>query len=162
MLVYYLDTSAILKRYRIEAGTATVDELFDHSRSDEALLTSYLGALEVEAVAARLLRGRVLRRQDYQRFLNRFADDTDTNLTLYPLTNEILEASVDLIRHYALRAADAVHLESARRIRTASGMRIIYTASDHALIDAARAEGFDILDPEDTGSLQALSSFRSV
>ncbi len=63
------------------------------------------------------------------------------------MTPDILDASVDLIRRHAIRAPDAIHLESALRIRMASGMQINYTASDHDLIDAARAEGFDTLDP---------------
>ena len=55
MLVFYLDTSAILKRYRTEEGTPIVDGHYDTS-SRNLLLTSQFACLEFEAVASRALR----------------------------------------------------------------------------------------------------------
>jgi len=40
MAVFYLDTSAILKRYRTESGSPTVDDLYDRQGAHDTLLTS--------------------------------------------------------------------------------------------------------------------------
>ena len=160
MLAFYFDTSALANHYQTELATAVVNDLFLGKRLGELLVTSYLGALEIEALTVRLVRGRFLTKRTYLQILGQFARDTSTDLALYPLSTNILEGLLEIIRNHALRAPDAIHLESARHIRTASGMAVVFTASDHALKDAARAEGFDILDPEDTGSLQALNGFR--
>lgn len=47
MIVYYLDTSAVLKRYRTKKGTDVVNELYRGLTEDEALLASYLTCLDV-------------------------------------------------------------------------------------------------------------------
>ncbi len=41
MAVYYLDTSAILKRFKTEKGTDVVDALYAGVKDGEALLTSH-------------------------------------------------------------------------------------------------------------------------
>ena len=72
MSVFYLDTSAILTRYRSEQGTDVVDSIYDERftpttvnsifrgvRSD-ILVTSHFTCLEVESGAARMSRGKLL------------------------------------------------------------------------------------------------------
>lgn len=66
MAIYRLKTSALPKRYRTEQGTETVNDLFGNKLRNEVLLTSYFTALEVEAVAARALKGRLLTREAYR------------------------------------------------------------------------------------------------
>lgn len=57
MPLYYLDTSALLKRYRTENDTRVLDALFSARTRDELLITSHFTAIEVESVAARALKG---------------------------------------------------------------------------------------------------------
>ena len=40
MAVYYLETSALLKRYRTEKGTDLLDELFDSKQESEIFTTN--------------------------------------------------------------------------------------------------------------------------
>jgi predicted nucleic acid-binding protein len=53
MAVFYLDTSAALKRYKTEKGTDVVNELYQGPRAEHPLCTSHLTALEVESAAVR-------------------------------------------------------------------------------------------------------------
>src|SRR6185295_5980541 len=101
MPIYYLDTSALVKRYRAEQGTQTINELLDGQQDVEEIITSFLGSLEVEAVAARLLRGRVLNTRAYRRILGLLASDVANRVMLHPASPSILEASIDLIRLHA-------------------------------------------------------------
>ena len=45
MPIYYLDTSAVMKRYIPEIGSDVVEELFEELTNSEVLTTSYLTVL---------------------------------------------------------------------------------------------------------------------
>ncbi len=47
MTVFYLDTSAIIKRYRRESGTDLVDQLLESPRAEDRFCTSFLTVLEL-------------------------------------------------------------------------------------------------------------------
>jgi predicted nucleic acid-binding protein len=67
-----------------------------------------------------------------------------------PINPPVLEAANTLIDRHTLRALDAVQLGCAvvaRDLLAAPNMRFV--ASDKTLLDAARAEGFDIWNPCD-------------
>src|SRR5438067_1005039 len=56
MAVFYLDTSAIVKRYRVEQGTDVLDKLFDQRTPNDRFFTSFLSVLAVTSAALRLSR----------------------------------------------------------------------------------------------------------
>jgi hypothetical protein len=60
MPLYYLDTSALLKRYKTEKGTAVIDELFSSRKPGEVFITSHFTSIEIESVAARALKAGAL------------------------------------------------------------------------------------------------------
>ena len=60
MPFYYLDTFALLKRYRTENGTDVLDPIFSGRTQHEFFITSHFTAVEIESVAARALKGRLL------------------------------------------------------------------------------------------------------
>ena len=49
MAVFYLDASAVLKRYRTEKGTEVVDDIYDGRGEQHIILTSQLTCIEVES-----------------------------------------------------------------------------------------------------------------
>lgn len=53
----YLDTSAIVKRFRREAGTEVMDQLLGTSAAHVEVVTSFLAVLEVTSAVLRLRRG---------------------------------------------------------------------------------------------------------
>ncbi len=66
MAVFYLDASALLKRYRTEKGTEIVDDIYDGRGEQHIILTSQLTCIEVESVAARARKGGILNDQRVQ------------------------------------------------------------------------------------------------
>ena len=59
MTVFYLDTSAIVKRYRTEKGTEFIDRLFKEiETSEHRLATSFLSVLEFVSALGDLSRQR--------------------------------------------------------------------------------------------------------
>lgn len=157
MRPYYLDTSAILKRYRTEKGTAFVDELY-RLRPGESLLTSHFTCLEFEAVAARALKGQVLDDQKYHTLLASFGRDLDEYLLLLPVHTPLMTESIAFASRYALRAPDSIHLASASRLQR-SAADVVLVASDRALL-AAASSLMQTLNPEDDGATEILSRMR--
>ena len=75
MAIFYLDTSAILKRYRTENGTDVVSELYEQLASRDLLLTSHFACLEFECVAARALKAKLLTPAAHNMLLGGLARD---------------------------------------------------------------------------------------
>src|SRR5438309_1557049 len=146
---YYLETSGAFKRYRTERESQTVAELFDGKAPDEGFISSYLTSVEVEATAARALRGRVLTLASYRAIVSRFAADFSGMVDLWPVSNETLREAAGLARLYSLRALDAVHLATARIARQSGIDDLVFVTSDRELVEAATRDGFALLDLED-------------
>ena len=71
MPIYYLDTSALMKRYWTETGSDVVAELFEGLEDSDALATSQLTVLEMNSALARLLESRQMAHREYQGILGR-------------------------------------------------------------------------------------------
>src|SRR5205809_7805255 len=135
MPLYYLDTSALLKRYRTENGTDVLDALFSTRSRDELFITSHFTAVEVESTAARALKGRVLNKKARAVLLVLFANDLENCLILLPVSTIRLSEAAAVARKYSLRASDALHLATALRARQAPAEEIVFVASDKELVD---------------------------
>lgn len=56
MTVFYLDTSALVKRYKTEEGSDIIDYLYDNLPRGHSLATSFLTVLEFVSAIRRLLK----------------------------------------------------------------------------------------------------------
>ncbi|MDP2934894.1 MAG: type II toxin-antitoxin system VapC family toxin [Dehalococcoidia bacterium] len=162
MAVYYVETSALIKRYRSEKGTEVVDEVFEGKAEYDVLTTSYFTVLEVSSVATRLQRGSIIHMGSYRRLLATFMRDVREVMVLQPVSEMVLSEAIDLIMTHALRAPDAVHLATALSIRASlSDVPLAFVASDARLKAACGASGLSVLDPEEPQAMDILGSFRS-
>lgn len=155
MVVYYLDTSAILKRYRTEKGTEVVEALY--GLPDVFLVTSHFACLEVEAVSAKLLKGKSLTEEAYDALLNAFAADLGDPLYAVPLTSRIVNEAIEAARQYAVRAPDAIHIASGLAVQSVSGGDdFFFVSSDKEQLSAASSAGMQTLDPEAENAMDIL------
>jgi len=160
MPLYYFDTSALLKRYRTEDGTDVLDAIFSGPSRNEFFIPSHFTAVEVESVAARALRGRLLNKKSHGTLLNTFAADLEHLLIVLPVSTALLSEAALVARQYSLRASDAVHLASVLRAKQASAVEIVFVASDKELVEAAEAAGLAVLNPENEEALLYLRRLR--
>ncbi len=163
MPIYYLDTSAIMKRYRTEIGSDVVDEIFDGLTDSDELATSYLTLLEVNSAATRLLKGRVIAQSVYRRILSRFTLDIFNDaVTLLPIQNELIDSAIDIAGEYALRSLDALHFASALiAIRMSSDSQGLFMVSaDRELLEACESYGILTLNPQSNDAIEILRSLR--
>ena len=150
MPVYYMDTSALVKRYRNEPGTEAIDRLFDVRQADTRIYTSFLTALELTSSILRLVKGGQLSQNLADNMLARFRQDTQGTVRILPLTDAIVNDALAVVEQHQLRSADAIHLATASSIFSlAPELESILVSSDRELLSAAANSGMGVLDPQD-------------
>nr|MBI3613875.1 type II toxin-antitoxin system VapC family toxin [Nitrospirota bacterium] len=78
MPVFYIDTSALVKRYRTEQGTGVVEVLLSDPLPEDRFFLSFLSVIELTSGILRLARGRQLREETASEILARFRGDIRT------------------------------------------------------------------------------------
>ena len=159
MPVFYVESSALFKRYRTERGTDVVNAVFSERTDSDLLVTSQIVTIEMESTAARGLRGRALNRRAYGAMLRSFAEDLG-NIVVLPLYGPIVLEAAQVARQYALRALDAIHLASAVRVSQTIPVQTVLVAADGELIRAGEGAGLAVLNPEAADAMQALERIR--
>ena len=162
MPIYYLDTSALMKRYWTETGSDVIAELFEGLGDSDALATSQLTVLEMNSALARFLESRQTTRGEYQRMLDQFARDIDDyGFKFMSIHNELVTEAVSVVREYSLRALDALHFTSAIAASELPGNQNLYMVSaDRKIIEACVRHGMPSLDPIADDALGRLRSLR--
>ena len=139
--MYYLDSSAWVKRYVMEIGSGRVRALFLRS---EQIASASLGYVEtVAALSRRLLE------PDAAIVASKVRADWQSMIRLH-IVPAIADKAAELARQYKLRGADAVHLAAALSLQNSlSGTNepLILVASDAELLEAACQERLAVEDP---------------
>lgn len=136
---YYLDTSALVKRYLEEKGSSRVDELFSKAYAGSALLaTSYWNIGEAVVVFNKYERRLGISARTLLALMAREARTLVRmqGLRLVPVSTSIIRDSINIILNYHIYLADAIQLVSARR----AGCNVLVTA-DRELARVAEGEG---------------------
>jgi predicted nucleic acid-binding protein len=136
-LIYFLDASALVKRYVHERGSDYIRGLVRRKRR---LAASQLSLVEVTCAIWRRSRAGDLGGGDAKRLIKQLATDLSELEVLEARTAVLLLATAVAERH-PLRAYDAVQLASALRLATSSGIATTFVCSDENLCAAAVAEG---------------------
>jgi predicted nucleic acid-binding protein len=147
---YFLDSSAIVKRYVAEHGSTWVVSLTD-PQSGNRIWVSRIAGVEVIAAIARFARGMGIVPQHVSQAMADFRLDFTTQYRVVPTTKMVLDQAMLLAEKHALRGYDAVQLAgtllaSSRRLRR--GLKpLTLVSADLELNAAAIAEGLVVLDP---------------
>jgi len=160
---YYFDTSALVKVYVREPGSAWVRSLLevggDGNQPTQAVLIAEVSVAEVAAAFAVLYRTGRIRRKVWDGAFDQFMDDVHWRYQLIRVTQEDFFVAAVLARRHPLKAYDAVQLAVAlrsARILAPFGLPLTLVSGDTTLLAAARAESlptenpFDHVTPEDT------------
>ncbi len=141
MLRYFLDTSALVKRYHREQGTSEVEKLFE--TSGNRLFISRLAFVELQSAFSRLVRSNELPAVDYDDIRLRLRDDVASGLMVVTaVSSRRLAEAADLLGTVGLtlplRTLDAVHLASAKALDDRTRLTA-FVAADRNLLNAAAA-----------------------
>lgn len=148
--IYYLDTSAFIKRYVAEVGSDWVQSLVDPDVGN-LLLTSRLTIVEARSALARRRREASISASDHTFTVQMLANHGLTQYHFVELERTIVDMASELLDRHPLRAYDAVQLASALTINAALAAAalsgLIFLAADDRLLNAARTEGLDCDNP---------------
>lgn len=150
MSVFYLDSSALVKRYVKETGTAWLIEIF-RPKSLNRVYVAEIALVEVISALTRRHRGNTISSSALQKVQNRFRRNFAEKFFKIETNLSIIEQAADLAERHALRGYDAVQLASAvylhNRRQQANLSALTFISADNALNTAANSEGLTVDNP---------------
>lgn len=149
MPAYYFDSSALVKRYVAEIGTAWIAGLMDPAAGN-LLHVARLTGVEVVSALARRLRGGSLSPVHAAAALTLFRSDLRTRFLIVGIRTVLVNQAMRLAERHFLRAYDAVQLAAALQVHRRClvlGQSLTLISADADLNAAAIAEGLLVEDP---------------
>jgi predicted nucleic acid-binding protein len=150
MAAYFLDASALVKRYAAETGTAWVTGLIAPAAGNLTLVARITG-VETVAAIARKRKGNLLSPSDAAAALATFRRELNGLFLIVEVTAALLTIAADLAEKHALRGYDAVQLaaalEAVAERRRLNLPPLTLLTADKELLAAAAAEGLTVDDP---------------
>ena len=146
MSCYFLESTAFAKLFVQEPGTDALIRLME-AVEDNRKLISASTPLEVYGAIRRRERTGAISQEDAAAALEILRLEA-ARMVQQPLNPAVLEAARQLLDRTTLRWPDTLQLGAAEVAREMfQGTEIIFVSASAQLLEAAKAEGFNILDP---------------
>ena len=147
MVVYYLDTSALVKLYVREPGTDRMLRLAGLAEG-HTLVVLALARVEFRSAVRRRERAGDIPPESASELIGKLEDHWEKRYVIQPVTGAVMEEATALLDRQPLRAYDAVQLAGCLVLRATLGVGVPwFVCSDPELLETARAEGVSVLDP---------------
>lgn len=149
---FYLDASALVKRYVLEKGSPHVHAILDGVPHNRIYLLN-VGAGEVVSILVRKRNAGSISTASFGQAYVDFETEIlrAAAIRKQSVSNRLALSSFPLIVAHSINSTDAIMLRSAlviaRKLR-AGGGDLVLVASDQRLLRAAQAEGLTTFDPE--------------
>ncbi len=145
-----LDTSAVVKRYVSETGSAWINVLCDPA-SGNSLHIARITAVEVVSALARRHRKGDIDQASFDTLVARFQLDFRTQYEVVEIGPALVDEAMRFATTHALRGYDAVQLAALSSVQATLSKKQLplptLVAADQDLLAAAIAEGFTVDDP---------------
>ena len=119
MAGYFTDSSAVVKRYVQEIGSAWVENLFSAMPGNEIAIVE-ITCVEVVSAITRRSRGGTITITDANVSCNLFLADLNTDYQIIAVTDILLRQAIYLARTHGLRGYDAVQLAAGLEVNRLS------------------------------------------
>ena len=150
MTIYFLDSSALVKRYAVETGTAWVSSLCELSNGHTILIAN-VTIVEVAAALASKRRSQDLTDEMYTQVMQDVIRDVATTYKVLSVDQRVIALGVQLTGRQKLRGYDAVQLVVALTVNSALGAHelppLTFVSADGDLLTAAQNEGLPVENP---------------
>jgi predicted nucleic acid-binding protein len=147
---YYLDASALVKRYVDESGSDWLRSTLVFA-PPPLLFTSRMTIVEVTSAFARRVREGSLTPAEFAAVCDAFRGDCLNEYQIMPPTMSIVDLACGLLEQHSLRAYDALHLASALGAQQFLAAQdyppLTFLSADDRLNNAATAEGLAVDNP---------------
>jgi len=150
MTAYYFDSSALVKRYAQETGSAWVTGITDPPPTNEMFISMATGAEVVAALTRKSLKNEMSIHAS-SAAIAAFKRDFKGSYNVVLLTIGTVEEAMTMAEAHGLRGYDAIQLATAVTVRSelaANGVgQLIFVSADSDLNNAAQAEALSVDDP---------------
>ena len=140
----FFDTSALVKRYYEERGTAVVDSLIE--QDNETVVITSLAVVEATSAMRRKHNSDTLSEEELPLLFANFYDEALGNFLVVPLDDVALEHTLDLVLEDDLRTLDSLQLSAALSFAGAVE-ELQFVCSDRELATVAEARGLATICP---------------
>jgi predicted nucleic acid-binding protein len=148
---YYLDASAVVKRYADEPGSTWIRQITDPQAQNTILLAEITLAEVAAALAAKHRAPDGITQEQRNRVLSRFLQDCEDHFVLLTVDRSVIDRAVELVQSHRLRAYDAVQLATAlgasEMVQSRNLPALLFVAADGDLLTAAAAERLSVENP---------------
>jgi len=148
-VIYFADTSALVKRYLNETGSAYIRRLI---AAPQALVyQGFIAPLEITSAFYRHHRAGDLSVETLSLLLRSYSEHSDREYRFVRYSEFLMDLAERLIARHAIRALDALQLASALWVRDNLPSEVpapIFLSADARLIDAALREHLQAENPE--------------
>jgi predicted nucleic acid-binding protein len=150
LTVYYFDTSALVKRYAEEAGTAWVLETTNPNAGQDIYIVR-ITAPEMIAALFRKIRTGEATQEVASRAAESFKNDFRSQYQILDVNEDIVERAMTMAQRHGLRGYDAVQLAAAYElyvVHNETGSNLpTFISADNDLDQAAESEGLEVDNP---------------
>ena len=150
MAAYYLDTSALVKRYARELGSAWVTSLTDPTVGNDSFTVRLTGP-ELIAALFRKVRSGEISLSEAARAAANFRADWQLQYQILEVSEVVADRAMALVERHGLRGYDAVHLAAAvesQQLRRGMPLPpLTFVSADQRQLQAAGIEGLAVDDP---------------
>jgi predicted nucleic acid-binding protein len=153
-VIYFFDTSALVKRYALEDGRKWVQSVTDPVVANPIYIARIAGAEGIAAFMKKVRDGKIIS-ADADRFMSDFRFDFANQYQIIEITESVVARAMALIQSHKLRGYDGVQLAVALTVndlmlsigmpRGMSSLPLV--SADDDLNAAAAAEGLMVEDP---------------
>lgn len=152
MAAYFLESSAAVKLYVVEQGSAWLTRLVDPT-GDHDFFLARIASVEIAAAFFRRARARTLSRMDALAALSSLRFDLQGTYQFTEITPGLANQAVEMAERHGLRGYDCIQLAAALRVQRRRLSRrlspIVLISADLELNAAAQAEGLTVENPND-------------
>jgi uncharacterized protein len=146
---YFVDTSALAKRYTKETGTGWISSLVRVSTRN-VIVIAELAQVEMFSVFARRELDGEIKKTQASYFRNTFLAHLRNSYAVIKLNSTLLTQSSTLVTKHAalrLRTLDAIQPSCALEAQKILGQSMTVVSADKRLLSSAAAEGFTVDNP---------------
>ncbi|HEY9906071.1 MAG TPA: type II toxin-antitoxin system VapC family toxin [Thermosynechococcaceae cyanobacterium] len=150
MAIYFVDTSALVKRYINEIGSAWVLDLFNPALKHEIFIAAVTG-VEIVAAITRRSRGGSISTSDAATICSQLKTDLQADYQIIEITERVISSGMALSETHGLRGYDAIQLAAGGAVNQACIANNLpptnFVSADYELNLAASSEGLMIENP---------------
>ncbi len=139
-MILYLDSSAVVKLYVDEPGSAQTSKLIEET---DLVGTSRITRAEVSAALSKAVRMKMLAAEEGAEAIKLFRDRW-ADLMILEVSEGVVESADLLAWSHGLRGYDAVHLAAAQSWQTALKEPVTLATYDNELWQAAQSVGVTV------------------